>query len=255
MTTTRDDALRVLKLIDLTNLDETCTEDDVLKLCQQAQTSHGNVAAVCVWPRFVPTAVEALKGTGIEVATVVNFPGGDIPIDDVLASTAFAVSAGADEIDLVLPYRRFQVGLAKPQDKTHLTFCANMIARVGELAHQQGAKLKVILESGVLKDDEVIRKASALAIKHGADFIKTSTGKVDVNATLEAAQVMLEVIRATDRPVSIKPSGGIRTVADAAAYLVLADSIMGPDWATPETFRFGASSLLGDAEKILNSGE
>jgi deoxyribose-phosphate aldolase len=228
-------ARRALALIDLTDLNEGCTDDDVRRLCARAVTPFGPVAAVCVWPRFVATAVDGLIGTGVRVATVVNFPSGDEPIERVVSMAASAISAGADEIDVVLPYRALLAG-----DEERVVAMLRAVRAAVPAPHH----LKVILENGELVGLDHVERAARLAIDHGADFVKTSTGKSKISATPEAVRTMLRVIASTERPVGIKPSGGIRTVADAAVYLRLADEIMGAAWATPNTFRFGASGLL-----------
>lgn len=235
-------AQRVLELVDLTNLDDACTDTDVDRLCARAHGSHGNVAAVCVWPRFVARAVQQLEETGIPVATVVNFPGGSDETSEIVGLIGRCLADGADEIDVVLPYRDFLAGRI---DDVVATLDA-VRAAVPETRH-----LKVILETGELADPEIIRRAARLAIDHGADFIKTSTGKTKVSATPESAHVMLEVIADSIRPVGLKPSGGIRTLDDAEKYLALADDIMGPTWVSSETFRFGASGLLDALEAEL----
>jgi deoxyribose-phosphate aldolase len=240
--TTQSSAQRVLSLIDLTNLNDDCTEEDVVELCSRAQGEFGNTAAVCVWPRFVNLCASILRGTSIKVATVVNFPHGGTDVANVVATTIAVLDAGADEIDLVLPYQSMITG-----DEAQVL---SMLQAVREVVHAP-AHLKVILETGELSDQGTIRRASELAIKAGADFIKTSTGKTKVSATLEAVRTMLHVIRDSGRPVGLKPSGGIRTVVDAQQYLDLADAIMGPTWATPATFRFGASGLLDAVEAEL----
>ncbi len=240
--TTQSSAQRILSLIDLTNLNDDCREEDVVELCSRAQGEFGNTAAVCVWPRFVNLCASILRGTSIKVATVVNFPHGGTDVADVVATTIAALDAGADEIDLVLPYQSMITG-----DEAQVL---SMLQAVREVVHAP-AHLKVILETGELINPERIRRASELAIKSGADFIKTSTGKTKVSATPEAVTTMLQVIRDSGLPVGLKPSGGIRTVADAQQYLDLADAIMGPQWATPQTFRFGASGLLDAVEAEL----
>lgn len=229
-------ARRGLAALDLTNLNEDCTAADVTDLCARAITPHGPVAAVCVWPAFVAQAKSDLGPRSVKVATVVSFPEGDHPTADVLALTRKAVADGADEIDLVIPYKALMEG--------HPNVVHARVARVKEAAG--AAKVKAILETGVLGDADLIRQASELAIDGGADFLKTSTGKVPVNATPEAARVMLEVIKASGRPVGLKPSGGVRTTEDAKVYIDMCDEVMGPDWATPRHFRIGASSVLGD---------
>ena len=242
---TRSVAARILSLIDLTNLSDECTESDVVTLCRRAHGAHGSVAAVCVWPRFVGTAVRELQGTA--VATVVNFPHGTDPIDKVLADVAACVADGADEIDLVIPFRSLSDG----DVGDHAV--VQMVAKVKQ-SLPDTVLLKTILETGELGTIAAVEHASSLCIASGADFIKTSTGKTRVSATPRVVEAMLEVLRRTpriDRRVGIKPSGGIRTVDDAREYLRLADRIMGPDWVSPSTFRFGASALLDAVESEL----
>lgn len=242
--TNRRAAQRILSLIDLTNLNDVCTDEDIVDLCTRAQGDFGNTAAVCVWPRFVNLCASLLRGTSIKVATVVNFPHGGIDVAEVVYTSISALDAGADEIDLVLPY----LSMIKGDEAQVLS----MLRAVREVVHTPG-HLKVILETGELINTEMVRRASELAIKSGADFIKTSTGKTKVSATTEAVVTMLHAIKESGRQVGLKPSGGIRTVADAQQYLDLADDIMGSTWATPETFRFGASGLLDAVEAELRS--
>jgi deoxyribose-phosphate aldolase len=229
-------ARRAIAVLDLTELGDQASIDDVSSLCAKAHGAHGATAAVCVWPRHVAHAVEQLWGTSVRIATVVNFPTGDEPVDDVVAQTRQALADGADEIDLVLPYRPFLAGDAQR--------AAAMIDAVRAVVPHDSHVLKVILETGELVAPTAIRAAAQLAVDHGADFIKTSTGKTATSATHEATEIMLEVIRGAGRPVGLKPSGGIRTLADATSYLHQADEMMGTGWAGPTTFRFGASGLL-----------
>ncbi|MBA9067694.1 deoxyribose-phosphate aldolase [Methylobacterium sp. RAS18] len=227
-----DLARRALPLFDLTDLSDACTAAAVEELCEKARAS--GVAAVCVWPRFVADSVRGLRGSGVRVATVVNFPEGGEAVERTVAETRATLSDGADEIDLVLPYcalKRGDAESARAMVEAVRAACA-------------GRLLKVILETGELEDPGLIAQASRLSLEAGADFIKTSTGKTAVSATLPAAEIMLDAIRARGgRPVGLKVSGGLRRVEDAAAYLALADRIMGPDWASPNTFRLGASAL------------
>lgn len=242
-------AARVLGLIDLTNLSDDCTENDVAELCARAHGAHGSVAAVCVWPRFVGRAVRELANTGVKVATVVNFPRGDDSVDEVLGMVERCVGEGADEIDLVIPYEKLRDQVDGDGDRA----VVHLVAKAKE-SLPAGRLLKVILETGELRDQGLVERAARLAVASGADFIKTSTGKTPVSATPEAVETMLSVLRESpriDRRVGIKPSGGIRSVAEAAGYLAIADRIMGPDWVTPETFRFGASGLLDAVESEL----
>lgn len=230
-------ARRAIALVDLTELGDQATDAEVTALCARAVGPYGAVAAVCVWPRHVPIAATALAGSGVRIATVVNFPSGDDAIDDVVELARTAQQHGADEIDLVLPYRALLAG-----DRAR---AAAMVAAVRDAVEAgDGKTLKVILETGELVDLQVVREAAELAIRNGADFIKTSTGKTPVSATLAATEVMLQAIHRLDPAVGLKPSGGIRSLADADAYLAQADRIMGPEWVSPATFRFGASGLL-----------
>jgi deoxyribose-phosphate aldolase len=230
----RDLARRALRCLDLTELSDSCSEHLIDGLCRKALTPHGPVAAVCVWPQFVTRARAALEGSAVRVATVVNFPGGDKDIEKVVEDAEEAVGDGADEIDCVMPYQAYLGG--------ETALVADLIAGVREVV-DGGRTLKVILETGALGSAERIEAAGRLAIEAGADFLKTSTGKSRVSVTPEAADAALGAIRACGKPVGLKVSGGIRTLDDARAYLDLADRAMGPGWATPKTFRIGASAL------------
>ncbi|MEO1687307.1 MAG: deoxyribose-phosphate aldolase [Pseudomonadota bacterium] len=226
-------ARRALGCLDLTNLNDDCTEDDVRGLAARGTTRHGTVAALCVWPRFV-TLARAAASPDVKIATVVAFPSGDATDEEAIDETEAAIRAGADEIDVVIPYRALMEG----ND-------AAVISRVERVKRAAGlAPVKAILETGMLETEDVSRRAAELALEGGADFLKTSTGKVPVNATLRAAETLLTAIKASGRTVGFKAAGGIRTAEDAAAYLGLADEIMGEGWAGPATFRFGASGLL-----------
>ena len=226
-------AKRALALLDLTDLAEDSNAASVRALCQRAIGGPAPVAAICIWPRFIGGAREALGASSMRIATVVNFPAGGTDVAAVTDETQAALDAGADEIDLVLPWRAFLQG-------DHES-ARDMVERVKRSCGANA--LKVILETGEYPDLDHVREASELAIACGADFIKTSTGKTAHSASLAAARTMLTVIAAVGRPVGLKPSGGIRTLADATGYLALADEIMGTHWAGPETFRFGASGL------------
>ncbi|WP_112662876.1 deoxyribose-phosphate aldolase [Microvirga flavescens] len=227
-------AQRALRCLDLTDLTDNCTDHAIDVLCQKARDPRGPVAAVCVWPQFVTRARDVLRGSPVRIATVVNFPAGGEDVERVMEDTKEALSDGANEIDLVLPYEAVRRG--------DLATASDMVSAIRDIV-DQGRLLKVILETGKLVDPALIETASHLSIEAGADFIKTSTGKTPVSATPEAAEIMLNVIKASGRPVGLKPSGGIRTSDDAALYLALADRIMGAGWATPKTFRIGASSV------------
>lgn len=227
-------ARRALVCLDLTNLQDDCDEAAVSDLCRRAQTPEGSVAAVCVWPRFVPQAKAALARTGVRVATVVNFPHGTDGVEAVKAEARAALADGADEIDLVTPWRE-----AAADDPAAV---AAMVREVRDVCGD--AVLKAILETGELADPALIGLAAEAALDGGADFLKTSTGKVRVNATPEAARVLLQAIARRGGRAGFKPAGGVRTVAEAGVYLALCDEILGPGWAGPRRFRIGASGLL-----------
>jgi len=240
-------ARRALAALDLTSLGEDDTPERIAALCASALGPGGPPAAVCVYPEYVLTArrrLEELGASGVRVATVVNFPDGSADGDRVARETRRAVAAGADEVDMVLPWRALVAG-----DEQAVRRC---LAAAREAS--QGRPLKVILESGALAQPDLVRRAAELALDAGADFIKTSTGKVDTGATVEAAAVMLETIRDRGGRAGFKASGGVRTLADAASYLELADRLLGPGWATPQHFRIGASGLLGEIRKALGGG-
>ena len=236
-----------ISMVDLTTLEGADTAGKVRALCAKAaqpdpsDASVPKVAAVCVYPDMVEVAVRALSGTGVGVASVATaFPSGRAPMEVKLADTRAAVAAGAAEIDMVIDRGAF---LAGDYARVH-----EEIVAVREACGP--AHLKVILETGELATYDNVRRASWLAMRAGADFIKTSTGKVAPAATLPVTLVMLEAVRdyraATGRQVGVKPAGGIRTAKDAIKYLVLVKETAGVDWLTPEWFRLGASSVLND---------
>ncbi|NIF21221.1 deoxyribose-phosphate aldolase [Candidatus Pantoea multigeneris] len=241
-------ARRALQLMDLTTLNDDDTDEKVTALCHQAKSVVGNTAAICIYPRFIPHARKVLREQGtpeIRIATVTNFPHGNDDLEIALAETRAAIAYGADEVDVVFPYRALIAG------NTQIGF--DLVSACKTACAEAGVLLKVIIESGELKQEALIRQASEIAIEAGADFIKTSTGKVPVNATPEVAEIMLTVIRdkGVAQQVGFKPAGGVRTAEDAALYLQLADRILGSEWADARHFRFGASSLLGSLLKTL----
>ncbi|KGQ71424.1 deoxyribose-phosphate aldolase [Chelonobacter oris] len=232
-----------LGLMDLTSLNENDTDEVITALCRQAKTDFGAPAAVCVYPRFIPIARKTLKALGLEqvkIATVTNFPHGNDDIEIAVAETRAAIAYGADEVDVVFPYRT----LLKGNEKCGF----DLVGACKKVCAENGVLLKVIIESGELQTAELIRKASEIAINAGADFIKTSTGKVSVNATPQAAKIMLQTIADLNvrQHVGFKAAGGVRTAADARDYLQLAADILGEQWINPTHFRFGASGLLTD---------
>lgn len=238
-------AKSALGLMDLTTLNDNDTNEIVVALCQQATTCLGETAAICIYPQFIPAAKKALKSlnvSNIKIATVTNFPHGHDDIAKAVAQTQKAVELGADEVDVVFPYRALIAG--NSQVGFDLVSACKQVCGDDIL-------LKVIIESGELKTPVLIKLASELSIDAGADFIKTSTGKVSVNATLESAEIMLNVIKNKNPNVGFKAAGGVRTAGDAKEYLDLAAKIMGADWVNAKHFRFGASGLLADLLSTL----
>ncbi|TWB47568.1 deoxyribose-phosphate aldolase [Nitrospirillum viridazoti] len=248
-------ARRALPLLDLTSLNEEEDEATTDALCARAVSPAGRVAAVCLWPSFVPQARARLAGTGVRIATVVNFPGGSLSPEKVAEQTLAALADGADEIDVVIPYHSIM-------HYPNSTQPDEVLAATREAAGD--AVMKVILETGSLAKPVFIERAVEIAVRNGADFLKTSTGKVQIGATLGAARIMLEACRDSlkpdddgnpRRPVGFKASGGIRDLDGARDYLALADKICGPGWVSPATFRFGASGLLDALLAALGQGD
>jgi deoxyribose-phosphate aldolase len=236
-----------IRMMDLTTLEGADTPGKVRAMCAKAmvpdptEPSVPHVAAVCVYPSLVATARRALRGSAVKVASVATaFPSGQAPLDVKLADVRAAVEAGADEIDMVIDRGAFlsgRIGRVYEEVVAVKDACGD-------------AHLKVILETGELGSYDAVRKASLVAIAGGADFIKTSTGKVTPAATLPVTLCMLEVIRdvhdETGLVIGMKPAGGIRTAKQSVQYLCVLHETLGPDWLTPDLFRFGASSLLND---------
>lgn len=244
----KEDGLKmVLSMIDLTTLEGQDTPGKVKQMCYKAKHPHGTmtsiptVAAVCVYPTMVAIAKKELQGTSINVAAVATaFPSGHSPMSVKIEDTKFAVDEGADEIDMVISRGRFLAG--------EYNFVYDEIAAIKEACGK--AHLKVILETGELNTLDNVRRASDIAMYAGADFIKTSTGKIAPAATMPVTLVMLEAIRdyffKTGIMIGMKPAGGISKSKLALHYLVMVKEVLGSAWLTPEWFRFGASSLAND---------
>lgn len=237
----------VLNMIDLTTLEGKDTPGKVRQLCYKAAHLHDQheglptVAAVCVYPSMVSTAKSALKGTSIKVASVSTaFPAGQSPMDVKITDTKFAVDQGADEVDMVISRGKFLSG--------EYAYVFDEIARIKDVCGQ--VRLKVILETGELATLDNVRMASDLAIHAGADFIKTSTGKIQPAATMQVTFTMLMAIRdhfdKTGKMVGMKPAGGISTSKLALHNLVMVKELLGDAWLDNNWFRFGASSLAND---------
>ncbi|MFG6431015.1 deoxyribose-phosphate aldolase [Roseateles sp. LYH14W] len=238
-------ARTALACLDLTSLNDGDTAADIDALCRRAQTSHGPVAAVCVWPRFVAQARAALPAS-IKVAAVANFPDGGLDLARALADVEAIAQAGGDEVDVVLPYRALLAG-----DSTEVSEFLSEVRFAS-----RPLTLKVIIESGELATPERIAQATRLALAAGADFVKTSTGKTKTGATPAAAAVMLKEIAASGLSnAGFKASGGVRSVADAAGYIAQVQAALGGGALNPQRLRFGASGLLTDIEAVLSGSE
>jgi deoxyribose-phosphate aldolase len=238
-----------LNMIDLTTLEGKDTEGKVKQMCYKAMHPHlalpdlPTTAAVCVYPTMVKTAKEALKGSKVKVASVSTaFPSGNSTMQIKLLDTKFALDNGADEIDMVISRGEFLKG--------NYNFVFDEIAAIKDLTHKYNARLKVIFETGEISTLDNVRRASDIAIYAGADFIKTSTGKIGVAATMPVTLVMLDAIKdyyfKTGIQVGMKPAGGISTAKGALQYLVMLHETLGNAWLDNKWFRFGASSLAND---------
>lgn len=245
---TPERARLAISLVDLTDLSDDASSGSTDALCDRAHEHR--TAAVCIWPDFVARAAQRLDGSPVSVATVVNFPSGDERPFAVGVLTERVVADGADDVDVVLPYRSLLAG-----DVLRTVEVLDVVRS----ATAERAIMKVILETGELEDSAVIEQAAELAIAHGADFVKTSTGKSPVSATADAVSAMLRAVGRAGRQVGLKPSGGIRSVADAELYMALAEPVVGS--LSPANFRFGASGLLdalvaatgGDADVVSDA--
>ncbi len=237
----REFACRLVSCLDLTSLASSCTSADVMVLCEQAKTRHGNVAAVCIYPQWVETAKQALQGSDIHVATVINFPQPTLSSDEIQAAIAQAIEQGADELDVVMPYDLLAQG------------GESRVAKILQCCRQACGDrvLKIIIESGALQSRELIQQATQLVVDSGADFVKTSTGKVPVGATLSAVETIVATLQNSGAKTGIKLSGGIRTVVSAYEYVQLIERYLGVDMLQPARFRIGASQLLQDITRQI----
>jgi deoxyribose-phosphate aldolase len=245
-----------LSMIDLTTLEGKDTPRKVIQLCYKAQHLHDSipnlptVAAVCVYPTLVGVAKKELKGSGINIASVATaFPSGQSTLEVKLSDTKFAVDQGADEVDMVISRGKFLAG--------EYNFVFDEIAAIKEVCGK--AHLKVILETGELDTLDNVRRASDIAMYAGADFIKTSSGKISPAATMPVTYVMLEAIKdyykKTGIKIGVKPAGGISTAKQSLQYLVMLKETLGDDWMNKEMFRFGASRLANDILMQLEKQE
>lgn len=240
-------AEQILKYLDLTSLNLDDSEETIISLCHQANSELGATAAICVYPKFVSLCYNLLKNSPVKIVSVANFPAGTSDINTVKKQIDNIIENGADEIDIVLPYQQYLSG----EQNAAIDF-------IKECKAQCSMKtLKVIIETGALKDPIVIAAACYDVIIAGADFVKTSTGRLKINATLEAATVMLLTIKRAQqelgRTIGFKASGSIRSMDQAVTYLQLANIIMSEEWVNVDTFRIGSSSLLFNIYKNLEN--
>ena len=224
---------KIFSLLDLTSLNANDNEDTIKDLCLKANHAPIPVAAICIYPKFLKLAKEYLKCETTHLATVINFPNGTNELAEVIHEIDFALNEGAQELDVVFPYQAFLAGEIKTVENFMLAVrqaCPN-------------ALLKVILETGAYPTAEKIYLASELCLAIGADFLKTSTGKIAQGASLEAAEVMLLAIKKQHHSAGLKISGGVRTTEQVMTYFALITELMGQDWISPQNFRIGASEL------------
>lgn len=238
-------AKQLISNLDLTSLNKDDTDDTVSNLCHKALNSVIPPATVCIWSKFVPLATKILKKSNISVATVVNFPRGETDIKMTTAEIVKALSLGADEIDAVFPYEAFLSG--------DTDICRQYLDAITQ--ETSGSTLKIILESGAFPHIRQLQEACRLCLEYNIQFLKTSTGKIDISATPEAANAILETIKESKREVGFKASGGIKTFEQARQYFSLAQTIMGTKWPLDQRyFRIGASSLLDDLNETIKKG-
>lgn len=233
---------QLISLIDLTNLNEHSSPEDIAKLCHKATTTLANVAGVCVYPNHIPLIAKLLRNTDIKLISVANFPSGQEKITQTLNQIDHAVSEGANEIDVVFPYSLYLDGSVK-EALHYIRTCRKKCDSI---------LLKVILEISAFPQLEDIYQLSMLLIEEGVDFLKTSTGRSQHGATVDGASQMLLAIKNSDSDVGFKASGGIKTIDEATAYCTLAQNFMGPDWVNSDHLRIGATILL---DAILAASE
>jgi deoxyribose-phosphate aldolase len=231
----------IIPFLDYTSLGDEDNEQSIRLFLEKASTKYGSVAAVCIYPKFIDLAKKILQDKNIPVATVVNFPKGNLTLDEVLEQTKEALQAGADEIDLVCRYQDYIL-------QGSSDFSIQLVQKTKQLCGAK--KLKVILETGELQTPKLIAKAASDAVLAGADFLKTSTGKTSQGASLEAARSLLKVIQNTQKKVGLKISGGLKSYAQVLEYIKLIEEMKLPELLTPAHFRIGASSLL----EVLTQG-
>ncbi|MCH9769488.1 MAG: deoxyribose-phosphate aldolase [Gammaproteobacteria bacterium] len=225
---------QLVGLLDYTRLNNDDSAENIIALCQAANTIYGPTAAVCVMPEWIKQTKQILSASNIKIASVANFPTGKQTLETTLKEIKQSLIDGADEIDVVMPYHDFLAG----DTRTAITFLKACRQTCGDCL------LKVILETGALDNKETIYQAALLAIDAGADFIKTSTGKIAQGASIAAAKAMIKAIKTSPRDIGLKISGGVRDIKTAEQYLKLFTDGFGKDKLTPKHFRFGVSQLI-----------
>lgn len=238
-------AYNLIRCLDLTSLNNDDTEYKIADLCHKASCEYGNVAAICIYPKFINIAKKELANNAIKIATVINFPAGKNNQQILEQEISTAINYGADELDIVFPYTEFL--------NKNYSACEEYVKNAKKLCGKKHT-FKLIIESGELKNANKIALATKIGIENGADFIKTSTGKTPTSATPEAANIIMETIKKYKNKTGFKASGGIRTLEDAKQYMVLAAAIMGGKWISSQNFRIGASSLLDDLINTIKRG-
>lgn len=229
--------MSLLPFLDVTCLEEQVTQSELSELCQQVRQASVTPAAICVYPQHLPFVKSQLADLPIGFATVINFPHGMGSIDAVKAEIDFALSVGATELDIVMPYEAFLDDQELSDVQVFVESCKHHI--------NERSLFKLILETGEIEDRVAIYELSLIACEGGVDFIKTSTGKVEVGATLEATGAILQAIKNyNERPVGLKISGGVRTPEQANAFYEQVEAKLGKTWLTPQLFRIGASQLF-----------
>ncbi len=238
-------ARKVIEVLELTHLADGCREEDVRALCARAVTPHGAVAAVCVPSKFAWAAREELKGTKVAVCTVANWPRGRSKVDYVAAEAEIAFYEGADEVNVVAPWRSLRAGDPRTPQKL-----------IEESAHKAGRRqfIKATLETGELEEEFLVREAAKMCMDCGAEFLETATGKTENRPTLEQARMILEEIRDHRRGGGFK-AGDVKTLDECRAYLELAAEIMGEDWIDPDNIRLGGEAILDEALAVLDEEE
>ena len=230
----------IIPLLDYTRLNQPDLDSAVAKFCQEAKTKLGNVAAVCVYPEYLSILRQLLAGTSIEKAVVINFPQGSLSNSEPMQTAEKAIEAGATELDWVMPYTDFFAGKQKAVEQ-HLQAARHLSGDI---------RLKIIIESGAFQDQQKLLDAALMCIDCGADFIKTSTGKIDIGATPEAIDTFIAAIQLRPHSkVGIKISGGVATTEDAQKYIQQICRKLGENWVHPDKIRIGASRLLNDLLK------